>query len=98
MLVWLGRRTCTIGSGQYTLLSGRPVQAGQAQFEFKFTTAQSESKAFHIFLGFTSIICKQIANQNMYCEIQFIAKMCGKKMIYYALLKVFDPANSNLQK
>ena len=29
---------CTIGSGQYTLLSGRPVQAGQVLFEFKFIT------------------------------------------------------------
>ena len=27
-----------IGSGQYTLLSGRPVQTGQVLFEFKFTT------------------------------------------------------------
>jgi len=46
MLVWLGRRTVqntVIGSGQYTLLSGRPVQTGQVLFEFKFTTAQSES-------------------------------------------------------
>ena len=32
---------CTIGSGQYTLLSGRPVQTGQVLFKFKFTTAQS---------------------------------------------------------
>ena len=32
----------TIGSGQYTLLSGRPVHTGQVLFEFKFTTAQSE--------------------------------------------------------
>ena len=31
---------CTIGSGQYTLLSNRPVQTGQVLFEFKFTTAQ----------------------------------------------------------
>ena len=31
---------CTIGSGQYTLLSGRLVQTGQVLFEFKFTTAQ----------------------------------------------------------
>ena len=29
---------CTIGSGQYTLLSDRPVQTGQVLFEFKFTT------------------------------------------------------------
>ena len=29
---------CTLGSGQYTLLSGRPVQTGQVLFEFKFTT------------------------------------------------------------
>jgi len=45
MLVWLGRRTVqnmVIGSGQYTLLSGRPVQTGQVLFEFKFTTSQSE--------------------------------------------------------
>ena len=34
--------SCTIGSGQYTLLSGRPVQTGQVLFEFKFTTAQSD--------------------------------------------------------
>ena len=27
-----------IGSGQYTLLSGRSVQTGQVLFEFKFTT------------------------------------------------------------
>ena len=32
----------TIGSGQYTLLSGKPVQTGLVLFEFKFTTAQSE--------------------------------------------------------
>jgi len=31
----------TIGSGQYKLLSGRPVQTGQVLFEFKFTTVQS---------------------------------------------------------
>ena len=47
MLVWLGRRSvqnmATIGSGQYTLLSGRPVQTGQVLFEFKFTTAQSDN-------------------------------------------------------
>ena len=50
MLVWLGRLTvqnmvknrATIGSGQYTLLSGRPVQTGEVLFEFKFTTAQSD--------------------------------------------------------
>ena len=45
MLVWLGRRTVqnmVILSGQYTMLSGRPVQTGQVLFEFKFTTAQSE--------------------------------------------------------
>ena len=44
MLVWLGRRSVqnmVIGSGQYTLLSGRPVQTWQVLFEFKFTTAQS---------------------------------------------------------
>ena len=29
---------CTIGSGQYTLLSGRPLQTGQVLFELKFTT------------------------------------------------------------
>ena len=29
---------CTIGSGQYMLLSGRPVQTGQVLFESKFTT------------------------------------------------------------
>ena len=29
---------CNMGSGQYTLLSGRPVQTGQVLFEFKFTT------------------------------------------------------------
>ena len=33
---------CTIGSCQYTLSSGRPVQTGQVLFEFKFTTAHSE--------------------------------------------------------
>ena len=32
---------CTIGLGQYTLLSGRPVQTGQVLFEFKFTMAQN---------------------------------------------------------
>ena len=50
MLVWLKRRTvqtmvknqAAIGSGQYTLLSGRPVHTGQVLFEFKFTTAQSD--------------------------------------------------------
>ena len=50
MLVWLGRITvqnmvknrATIGSGQYMLLSGRPVQTGQVLFKFKFTTAQSD--------------------------------------------------------
>jgi len=45
MLVWLMQRSVqnmVIGSGQYTLLSGRPVQTGQVLFEFKFTTAQSE--------------------------------------------------------
>ena len=50
MLVWLGRHTvqnmvkkrAIIGSGQYTLLSGRPVKTGQVLFEFKFTSAQSE--------------------------------------------------------
>ena len=49
MRVVIGRRSvqnmaknrATIGSGQYTLLSGRPVQTGQVLFEFKFTTAQS---------------------------------------------------------
>ena len=51
MLVWLGRRTVQnmvirivtrrIGSDQYTLLFGRPVQTGQVLFELKFTTAQS---------------------------------------------------------
>ena len=61
MLVWLGRRTvqnmvknrATIGSGQYTLLSGRPVQTWQGLFEFKFTTAQSEllAKMFYPFLN-----------------------------------------------
>ena len=45
MLVWLGRGTVQnmvirvvtrrIGSGQYTLLSGRLVQTGQVLFEFK---------------------------------------------------------------
>ena len=29
---------CTIASGQYMLLSGRPVQIGQVPFKFKFTT------------------------------------------------------------
>ena len=29
---------CTIGLGQYTLLSSRPVLPGQVMFEFKFTT------------------------------------------------------------
>ena len=46
MLVWLGRRTvqnmvknrAAIESGQYTVLSGRPVQTGQVLFELKFTT------------------------------------------------------------
>ena len=48
MLVWLGRRTVQnmvirivtrrIGSDQYTLLFGRPVQTGQVLFELKFTT------------------------------------------------------------
>ena len=33
---------CTIGSGQYTLLSGRPVQTGKVLFEFKFTTTGIE--------------------------------------------------------
>ena len=45
MLVWIGRRTVqnmVVGSGQYTLLSGRPVRKGQVLFEFKFTTAQSD--------------------------------------------------------
>ena len=42
LLVWLGRPYCTIGSGQYTLLSGRPVQTGRVLFEFKFTTVQSD--------------------------------------------------------
>ena len=32
---------CAIGSGQYTLLAGRPVQTGQVLFEFKFNTTQS---------------------------------------------------------
>ena len=36
-----GQESATIVSGQYTLLSGRPVQTGQVLFEFKFTTAQS---------------------------------------------------------
>ena len=39
---------CTIGSGQCTLLSGRPVQTGQVLFEFKFTTAQSEARVYSI--------------------------------------------------
>ena len=50
MLVLLGRRTvqnmgtnrATMESGQYTVLSGRPVQTGQVLFEFKFTSAQSD--------------------------------------------------------
>ena len=33
-----GATYCTIGSGQYMLLSGRPVQTGQVPFKFKFTT------------------------------------------------------------
>jgi len=38
----------TIGSGQYTPLSGRPVQTGQVLFEFKFTMAQSDgNNLFH---------------------------------------------------
>ena len=37
-----GQNRATIGSGQYTLLSGRPVQTGQVLFEFKFTTVQSD--------------------------------------------------------
>ena len=37
----MAKNRATIGSGQYTLLSGRPVQTGQVLFEFKFTTAQS---------------------------------------------------------
>ena len=49
MSVWLGRRTvqnmgknrASTESGQYTVLSGRPVQTGHVPFEFKFTTAQS---------------------------------------------------------
>ena len=47
MLAWLGQRTVQNMEpgyhriGQYTLLSGRPVQTGQVLFEFKFTTAQS---------------------------------------------------------
>ena len=49
MLVWLGRHSlqnmATIGSGQYTLLSGRPGQTGQVLFESKFTTAQSAQVA-----------------------------------------------------
>ena len=44
MLVWLGRRTvqnmvknrATIGSGQYTLLSGRPVQTGRSSSNSNF--------------------------------------------------------------
>ena len=47
MLVYLGRRTVqnmVIGSGQYTLLSGRPVQTLQVLFEFKFTMAQSDTE------------------------------------------------------
>ena len=47
MLVWLGRRTVqnmVIGSGQYTLLSGRPVETGQVLFEYKFTVTQSDTE------------------------------------------------------
>ena len=37
---------CSIGLGQYTLLSGRPVQTGQVLFEFKFTMTQSGITTF----------------------------------------------------
>ena len=36
------KNRANIGSGQYTLLSGRPVQTGQVLFELKFTTVQRD--------------------------------------------------------
>ena len=41
--VSLVRATYCTEHGQYKLLSDRPVQTGQVLFEFKFTTAQSDT-------------------------------------------------------
>ena len=58
MLVWIGLRTVqnmVIGSGQYTLLSGRPVQTGPVLFKSKFTTAQSGFSAGRNFFRTASV-------------------------------------------
>ena len=47
MLDWIGRRTVAqdwVSTRYY--LAGRPVQTGQVPFEFKFTTAQSDSQRY----------------------------------------------------
>ena len=49
MLVWLRQRSVqnmVIGSGQYTLLSGRPVQTGQVQLKFKGIESLPQTQIF----------------------------------------------------
>ena len=53
---------CTIGSGQYTLISGRPVQTGQVLFEFN-TTAQSDNAIDEILPW-----CEQILSLSHFFE------------------------------
>ena len=109
MLVWLGRHTVqnmVIGSGQYTLLSGRPVQTGQVLFEFKFTTAQSAYSIgswYIFFLVFYfklnhhtllfCILCLKINTINVYCS-----KVLGGKSADISQNVLFDELFQNIKK
>ena len=59
MLVWLGRRTlqnrATTGSGQYTLLSGRPVQTGQVSSNSNLLRPRVNFTINDIFFAFSCI-------------------------------------------
>ena len=56
---------CTIGSGQYTMLSGRPVQTGQVLFEFKFTTGIVPWLVFNIYHYLTLFRLKLFVNKEI---------------------------------
>ena len=86
MLVWSGRRT-VVGKGQYTLLSGRPVQTGQVLFEFKITMAQS---ALGIFVNNDILSVNFIYYKLVLIQAGKTRQLLNRKTTFKQNLSIFD--------
>ena len=81
---------CTIGSGQFTLLSGRPVQTGQVLFEFKFTTALGINY-IDLYIGIVWCMCILIVLDLLACingSMHFLTCFSMPNNVFYPKIQL----------